>query len=275
MKTLLWFVFAIAVAIVAIYAAVVLLFYLTQRQLLYYPQPYQQQQYPSIIVHSGDAVLQVIVLSNSSTERQSHTQISDNQPKPAIIYFGGNAEAVIHSAALFEPLLPVHDVYLVNYRGYGGSSGRITEDNNYRDALAIYDEVAKQHSTVSLVGRSLGSGVATYVTSQRQQHRLAKLLLITPFDSIKAVAQAKFGWLPVRYLLKDSYPSIDRVANIQVPTLLIAAQNDEIIPASHSIKLQQQFQHGVELKSIANSNHNTVMDKPEAQALMYRFFCPQ
>ncbi|NJL58986.1 MAG: hypothetical protein HC887_04355 [Desulfobacteraceae bacterium] len=114
---------------------------------------------------------------------------------PTIIYFGGNAEDISEQIFEFEPLKG-WAVLLVNYRGYGLSQGSPSQENLFNDALSIYDHISRREdvdaSRIVAMGRSLGSGVAVHLASQRP---LAGVILVSPYDSIRNVAQKIY---PVR-----------------------------------------------------------------------------
>ncbi len=231
------------ITIVAIvYLAVAVLLYVFQRDLLYFPTPEYKHDL---------AVLEVV----SESERIKVLVLNPGQSR-ALIYFGGNAEPVIFNQQPFTQWFTDHTVYLVNYRGYGGSSGEPSEAGLFADALAVYDRVQSQHQQFSIVGRSLGSGVASYLASQR---KVAKLILVTPYDSILAVAQARFPVFPLSFLMHDKYESIKRVADISASTLILVAENDRVIPPSHALELTNAFPtEQVKAITITDSNHNNL-----------------
>ena len=176
------------------------------------------------------------------------------QSDRAVIYFGGNAEDVYANAMEFAETLPQQTVYLVNYRGYGGSSGSPTEAGLFADALSIFDALRERHTEIAVIGRSLGSGVATYLASRRDVDRL---VLVTPHDSALAVAQAMYPVYPVSLLLKDRYESIAYAPDIRAPTLLLIAEHDRIIPRRHSTRLADAFATGVaEQVVVRDAGHN-------------------
>lgn len=178
----------------------------------------------------------------------------------ALIYFGGNAEDVSMNLPSFSQAFPDHSLYLVHYRGYGGSSGTPTEENLQQDALALFDHVRSNHADVTLVGRSLGSGVAIRLASQRPARHL---ILITPYASIQEIAATQFPYLPVRWLLADKFESWRYAPTIRVPTLLIAAENDEVIPRASTDELYAAFAAGVaSLIVIPHAGHNTISESP-------------
>ncbi len=223
----------------------VLFFY--QRKLIYFPTPkipheYEQQQ----LIHDN-ITLEVIVLNQGQKE--------------AIIYFGGNAESVVYSADNFLSAFPRQTIYLLNYRGYGGSSGQPTEDGIYADALFLFDKVLEKQATISVIGRSLGSGVATFLASKRPVEKMA---LISPFDSITSVAQNIYMIFPVFLMLLDKYDSISRVKDIKAETFVLIAEYDEVIPRIHSQRLIDEFPvEQITVKIIADSRHNDISEKAE------------
>ena len=99
---------------------------------------------------------------------------------------------------------------MVHYRGYGGSTGNPSEKGLRHDALAIYRHLKKNHVDILVIGRSLGTSLAIDVAAEFEPKGV---LLITPFDSIEAVAQRVVPFLPIRMLLRDPYLSIDLVRN--------------------------------------------------------------
>ena len=182
-------------------------------------------------------------------------KLSSNKSR-AVIYFGGNAEDVSNNLAPFRSALPDYDIYLVNYRGYGGSEGTPSEAALYSDALMIYDHLKGDYESVSIIGRSLGSGVATYIASRRDIERLA---LISPYDSIENVAQKLYPIFPASLLLRDKYDSASRAHLIAAPTLMLIAEHDEVIARSRSEALAEKIDPALLHKAvIPGTSHNTV-----------------
>ena len=179
-----------AVAALA-YLALCGLLALFQRSFIYFPQPRTNRDHPTLTLAVPDARIEV-------TTRQS-------QQPGALLYFGGNAEDVSWSAGELEAAFPDRDLYLMHYRGYGGSSGRPTEAALFADAVALFDLVRANHNHIVVVGRSLGGGVAVYLASKRP---VSRLVLVTPFDSVLALAARSFWFVPLRWLLRDKFESV-------------------------------------------------------------------
>jgi len=162
---------------------------------------------------------------------------SSEESAPLLIYFGGNAEEVSWLVGMAERFAG-HSLLLLNYRGYGGSGGRPGESALFADALLAYD-YAKQRrdvdaSRIVAMGRSLGSGVAVHLAAHRQ---LAGVILVSPYDSVRALAQSIYPWLPVGLLLKHPFDSMSRAGSLAAPLLCLVAENDNVIPPAHSRRL--------------------------------------
>jgi pimeloyl-ACP methyl ester carboxylesterase len=149
----------------------------------------------------------------------------------------------------------------MHYRGYGGSSGTPSEAALFADAIELFDKVHAEHERVAVVGRSLGSGIAVHLATVRP---VSRLVLVTPYHSLQAVASHQYRYFPVRWLLRDKYESFRYAEHVTAPTLVVAAEHDEIIPRWSTDALYAHFREGVaSLVIVANSGHNTISDSPE------------
>jgi pimeloyl-ACP methyl ester carboxylesterase len=176
-------------------------------------------------------------------------------PAPLIVYYGGNAEDVTGQA--FEPWPDDWALALINYRGYGGSEGRPSEQALCADAEVVLGALARRPDVdaarIVLVGRSLGTGVATYVAARRP---VRGVVLISPYDSMVALAGHHYPFLPVRLLLRHRFDSIERAPGIRAPLLAIAAERDEIIPSERSRRLYDAWGGPKRWVVIPEANHN-------------------
>ena len=185
----------------------------------------------------------------------------------ALIYFGGNAQDVAASLDRYEEWFPHHSIYMVHYRGYGGSTGFPTEQHLYADALAVYEHVKRQHENITILGRSLGSALAIRVASFNPVDRL---ILVTPFDSIKNVAAQAYPFLPVGLILKDRFETLEDASKVQSPTLLIGASEDNIVRPERTVALMNAMNDDfTELVWIESAGHNTISFSPEFEKLMH------
>lgn len=241
--------------LLSIYFLVGFLLFIFQRNFMYFPTAKTVHDFNTMQFSIGEEILDVLVL---------------NQGKhSAIIYFGGNGESVADNAPNFSKIFPNHTVYLVNYRGYGGSTGIPTEESLYSDAQYIYDAVSTQYQQMSVIGRSLGSGVATFLASTRA---ISKMVLITPYNSIQNIAQDQYPIFPISLLLKDKYDSASRIKDISSATLIILAEHDAVIPAKYSDQLISEFppsQLSVEI--IEGTGHNSLSREDKYYYLLQQF----
>jgi pimeloyl-ACP methyl ester carboxylesterase len=231
-----------------IYLVLCLALFLAQRSLIYYPQP------KTVIDDSPPLTL------NIGRERILVSTGTHTAPG-AVIYFGGNAEDVRRSLPTLAVAFPDRSLYAMNYRGYGGSTGKPSESALIADALVLFDRVHADHSKIIVIGRSLGSGVAIQIASERPVERL---ILITPYDSLLNVASRQFGFFPLRWLMLDKFESWRYAPKVTAPTEVIAAQNDEVIPAASTAALYKRFPKSLAtLTVVPGVWHNTISESPD------------
>ncbi len=237
----------VVVAAAAVYAAYGVLLYVNQRGMMYLPTPEVTADHAAVIRLASDGeTVKIWRLGEVPDARH------------ALLYFGGNAEDVALNIPTFSAWFPDHTMYLGNYRGYGGSTGAPSEAGLVADALALYDYARARHGRISLIGRSLGSGVAAQVAAQREVH---KLVLVTPFDSALNVARQLFPLFPVAWLLKDHYDTTGRVSQISAPLLVVIAAEDGIIPRARSDALAGAFPAGqITVRVFEDANHNNIAE---------------
>lgn len=169
---------------------------------------------------------------------QPATKSQPDEFGAVLLYFHGNAESISNlgyflarwNAAGFETLV-------IDYRGYGRSGGRPSEDGTYLDAQAAWEYlmnrgVPAEHIVVW--GRSLGGAVAAWLASR---HTPAALVLESTFTSVPDLATEIYPWLPVRWLSRYRYDSADRLSKITCPVLIAHSPDDEIIPFRHAEEL--------------------------------------
>ena len=231
------------------------LLYFVQDQLIFLRQPP-----PGAPPHSEELAISEVKIANpdglSLRGWLARPAAASGERLPLAIYFGGNAEEVSYMATL-AGRFPGWSLLAVNYRGYGGNAGRPSERALFADALVLYDWAASRPDTdptrVAAIGRSLGSGVAVYLAAERP---LARLVLVTPYDSLRAVAQRHYPYLPVSFLLKHPFDSIERAPRISTPMLVLAAQRDSIVPPEHARALFAQWRGPKAWREFAGAGHN-------------------
>jgi pimeloyl-ACP methyl ester carboxylesterase len=171
-------------------------------------------------------------------------------------------------ALYLHGLFPDRTVVTFHYRGYAASSGRPSAEALLSDSLLIFDHLRQAHARerVIAVGFSIGSGVAAYLARHRPA---AGLILVTPFDSLEALARSTYWWAPVGLLLRHRMPTIDFVRESNVPTALIVAERDAIVPARRSTPLRAAIPNLVFERAI-DAGHNDLYDRPAFAEAMRR-----
>ncbi|CAI8765553.1 Hydrolase_4 domain-containing protein [Pseudomonas sp. IT-347P] len=234
--------------IVAAYLVLCAALFFFQRSLIYFPQPN--------VINSADSRMTLAM-----PDAQVSVVTRERAGPRALIYFGGNAEDVSRNLPEFAEAFPDYAVYLLNYRGFGGSGGSPSEAAIAEDALALFDQVYASHPQVAVIGRSLGSGVAIRLASQRP---VQQLILVTPYNGLGEIAARQYPWVPVQWMLKDRFESGKYAAHIRVPTLLLAASDDEVIPRASTQRLLENFPQGLAvLRVVPDSGHNSISDRAQ------------
>ncbi len=241
------------IVFVMFYGIIIIFFYVFQSGMLFFPQPLSSR----VVLNEKTEEVKI----QSSDGNMLHGWLchaSNNGPQNLLIYFGGNAEEVSHMvpmASMFEDWA----LLLINYPGYGRSEGKPGQESFYTAALAIYDYAAERddvdNENIVLMGRSIGSGSAVYLAHER---KVKSLILISPFESIRAVAQSKLPFLPVNLILRHKFPVKKYAANVHVPLLAFYGTADNIIPPLHSKKLAEYWKGEKKLIGLSSFGHNDI-----------------
>lgn len=188
-------------------------------------------------------------------------------PKILVLGFGGNAWNGQDVATYLHELYPDSHVVAFHYRGYRPSTGKPSADALLADAPLAYDAAVarvRPHKTVA-VGFSIGSGVAASLATRKP---VSGIILVTPFDSLKAVASSLYPWLPIGMLFRNEVDTIAGLAGSNVPVAIVAAGNDEIIPSSRTEALRPGVPNLVFDRTIAGATHNDIYARSEFHVAM-------
>jgi len=233
-----------------------ILIYFFQERLIFFPQPLTGDP-----PKDGGAIEEVNLVTADQVRLHGWMVHAERRPAPVLIYFGGNAEEVswlTSSAGRYAGW----SLLLVNYRGYGKSEGKPGETELFADALQIYDYAVERAAggRVAVLGRSLGSGVAVYLASQRP---LAGVILVSPYDSVESVAKRVYPYLPIGLMLKHRFDSITRAPLIKVPLLCLVASVDRVVPRPHSERLYAAWGGAKQWREIGPAGHDGISEWPE------------
>lgn len=213
--------------------AVLLLIWLGQRRLIYFPDTSS----PSLD-RFGLAGAEAVTFTTQDGMRLGAWFVTGSgpSPRPTVIVFNGNAGHRGYRAPLAHALRQHgFNVLLTDYRGYGGNPGSPTEEGLAADARAARMYVLSRPDVdptrVAYFGESLGGAVALRLAVE---HPPAALILRSPFASLTLIGQHHYPVLPVALLLRDRFPSLDLAPRNQCPVLVIAGTRDGIIPLEHT-----------------------------------------
>jgi uncharacterized protein len=203
-----------------------------------------------------------IEVQTSDGERLHGMILRNGEERSSLLLgFGGNAQNAELMAQDLAADFPELDVAVFHYRGYGLSSGSPSEPALLADAVLVHDEVVGrlQPEHTFAIGISLGSAVAASLSRERP---LSGVLMVSPFDSIEAVAKEVYFWVPVSLLLQHRFPTTDYVADNYTPMAVITAEDDTIIRPRRSAALIRQIPNLVFQRTIAMADHNTIYQLP-------------
>lgn len=235
-----------------------LIAYALQDRLLFHPYPLHDMQRAEVRKRFP-TVEEVFLQSDKQKIHAWHVKAPAGAP--LIIYFGGNAEDV--SGMLDDALAqaPGARWLLVSYRGYGASEGSPSAASMIADALQWHDFAVQEFKPrqVFAFGRSLGGAAAVELAAQRP---LSGVVLVTPFDSLAAVAKRHYWYLPVDLLLKHRLDSIALAPKITAPLLCIAAGQDQVIPPEHARRLFEAWAGPKEWVLLEEAGHNSTDGMP-------------
>jgi fermentation-respiration switch protein FrsA (DUF1100 family) len=215
-----------------IYLAALAVVYLAQRRLLYFPNA---AEIPPAAVGLREA--ERFHVNTEDGERLLAWRIPPSPSGPMIIYLHGNGGGVGLRANRYAAFAAAgFGVLALEYRGYGGSTGAPSEAGLTRDAEAAYstalEDVASER--IAVLGESLGSGLAVKLAAR---HPVGAVVLDSPYTSIAEVAASKFWMFPFRWLIRDVYDSLARIADVKAPLLIVHGTRDPVVPFRFGQKL--------------------------------------
>jgi len=219
---------------ISTWASLALLLYYFQPKFIFFPHE-QLEATPALISLDYEDVN----LTTTDGEVLDAWWIPHPDARSTLLFLHGNAGNISHrldSINIFHQL--GLSVLIIDYRGYGNSTGTTSEQGTYIDAEAAWDYLFKQRKVnddnIIIFGRSLGGAVAIGLASK---HQPTALIIESSFTSVADVGKHYYPYLPTSLLARIKYPSIDRIANIKSPTLFIHSKDDEIIPYKYGKRL--------------------------------------
>lgn len=188
-------------------------------------------------------------------------------PKTVILGFGGNAWNGQDVAEYLHQVYPETHVVTFHYRGYRPSGGSPSADALIEDAPLVYDHAVEHIGPEHIIGAgfSIGSGVAASLSRSR---KLDGLILVTPFDSLKAVAAEMFPWLPIGPFFQHEIATADYLEGSIVPVAIIAGERDEIVATHRTDALRRRVPKLAYDRTVARAGHNDIYPRSDFQMAM-------
>lgn len=224
----------ILICLLAIYGVILLLYYLLQEKFLFVATPLQKKYNFELA-----SPFEEVFLETEEAGSIHALYIKAKDPKGLILYFHGNTGNLKRWAIVAEELTTYdHDVLVVDYRGFGKSHGRRTQETLYADAQSMYDYALSLWSEKDVIvyGRSLGSGLAVKIAADNNPH---KLVLETPYYNMIDVAFFHFPFLPIRWLLRFPFRSDKHIPNVRCPIAIFHGSRDRVVPYKSGLKLYE------------------------------------
>ncbi|MGF1476436.1 MAG: alpha/beta hydrolase [Geminicoccaceae bacterium] len=247
--------YLITTGALALYALSVGALYAAQDRMIF---PRHRACAPQGLYTKGGKTLRV---ATSDGEQLVGVHLPAERSRGLIVGFTGNIWDAGYFAACVHDWTDGFDVVAFHYRGYAPSTGLPSEAALTRDAETIYDAVIEELAPerVYAAGFSLGSAVAAHLATQRP---LDGLVLVTPFDSLHALAKTKYRLVPVRWLLKHPFHTDRRLAATSLPVGVISARRDQIIPPARTLSLGEHIDRLVFNHVFADDTHSSLYDRP-------------
>lgn len=181
-----------------------------------------------------------------------------DKPRGTVLFLHGNAGNISHrldSIAIFHDL--GLDTFIIDYRGYGQSEGKPSEEGTYIDAEAAWQYLVAERgvdpATMIVFGRSIGGAVAAWLATK---HKAAALIMESSFTSAVEMAAHLYPYLPVRLISRLKYPVVDYVTEVECPVLVIHSRDDEIIPFAMGKALYEAAPAPKEFIELAGDHNN-------------------
>jgi pimeloyl-ACP methyl ester carboxylesterase len=211
-----------------------------------------------------------LTVANADGDQLAGLYIPADEPgdeRTLVLGFGGNAWNGQDVAEYLHELYPDDDVVTFHYRGYHPSTGSPSADALIADAPLVYDAaVAKvRPKRVVAVGFSIGTGIAANLAAAR---KLDAIILVTPFDSLKGVAEAMYPWLPIGPFFSHEIDAASPLRKSDVPVAIIQAERDEVVPAARTEALRKRVRNLVFDRTIARAGHNDIYARSDFQHAM-------
>lgn len=251
------------------YLVLLVLAYLLQERFIFKPEKLSQQ-----FQYKYDMPFKELFFDVSAGVRINGLHFSVDNPNGLILYFHGNTRSIKGWAKYAKDFLKFgYDVVLVDYRGFGKSTGKRSEKDMLNDMQFVYDNLAATYheNHILVYGRSLGSGFATKIASDNKPRYL---ILDAPYFSFRKTAQRFLPILPVKFVLRFHLRTDKWITRVNCHTYILHGTKDWLIPISHSKRLQALSPRKITLIRIQGGGHNNLPSFPEYHNFLRDILAP-
>jgi fermentation-respiration switch protein FrsA (DUF1100 family) len=242
--------------LVTVYVLICIAAYFGNRMYMYFPDPTRTSP-----AEAGLDGVEEIEIAGSGGVRLVAWYVPAKGDKPTILYFHGNAANAANRAPKIEAIREDgFGVFYLNNRGYGGSGGKPTEENNVADAIAAYDYLAGlgvPRGRIVAYGESLGSGQAVRLAAERP---VTAVVLEAPLTSTVDVARGMYFWLPLNLLITDKYNNERNIRAVRVPILILHGKHDAVIPVDMGRRVYHAANEPKRIELFPHGNHDDLFD---------------
>ena len=261
----------VLISVVIAYAAVVALVFVFQARLVYYPGIGREVTVSPL---AYGLAFDPVEIRTSDGETLHGWWVPADKARGTVLLLHGNAGNISHRLdylLMFNRL--GHSTFIVDYRGYGRSSGTPSEEGTYRDAEAAWNYLRQARSVrqqdLVIAGESLGGGVATWLAARVAPRAL---LLFSTFTSVNDLGSEIYWFLPVRLINRIGYDNLRNLERINAPLFIAHSRDDEIVPYAHGRRVFEAAREPKEFLEMRGShNEGLVFTRKEWMAQLGSF----
>lgn len=248
---------------IGFYSIIVSFLYSVQKKLIFLPDALDREH-----TFVFDIDYQEFDLTHKNGEKVNTLFFPSKESKGLILYFHGNSKNLQHWGKYLPDLVDRgYDVVAIDYRGYGKSDGKVSEIGMYEDAELLYEWASSKYPQQNLIlwGRSLGSGVASQLSTKRKAQ---KLVLETPFYNMSELVKTRFPVLIVPVDMKYKFPNNEHIEKNEITTFIIQGTKDYIVPLKSALKLQKILEAEDHFFTINGAGHKNLHEFNDYQAVL-------
>ncbi len=224
----------VLIVIASLYVIIFVALYFLQEKMIFIPDVLQQDY-----SYEFSENFEEVFLKTEDGAKLNALHFMVENPKGVILYFHGNAGELSRWGIVVQKFVELnYDVLVMDYRTYGKSTGKLSQNALYSDAQLFYDYLLKSYTEAEIVvyGRSLGTTFATYVAAENHPKQL---ILEAPFYSLDEVASKRFPIYPVGWFLKFHFPTYQYLKDVSCPITIFHGTDDLVVNYRNSEKLSK------------------------------------